>query len=105
MSLLSSVGRRLPYSDTAFHILQLNRNSHILSQQFGEMQRLCAIPISAEVAGDLHQATGVVGDDVLSTGARDGFRLIFCHGGGDLREFDREGSAETTATFRILHLD
>jgi hypothetical protein len=51
----------------------------------------------------LHQATGVDGDDGGCAGLLDGIDLGTRHGAGDLWEFDRECSAETAAFLGDVH--
>jgi hypothetical protein len=52
---------------------------------------------------ELHQATGVDGDDGGCAGLLDGIDLGARHGAGDLREFDGERSAEAAAFFGDVH--
>ncbi len=52
---------------------------------------------------ELHEATGVDGDDGGCAGFLDGIDLGAGHGAGNLREFDGERAAEAAAFFRDIH--
>ena len=53
----------------------------------------------------MHQATGIIRDDVFRIRFRGGGAFHFAHRGGDHRELRRERAAETAAGFRLAHLD
>ena len=56
-------------------------------------------------AFDLHEATGVIGNDIVRAGLGDGGAFDFAHGGGNHGEFHGEGAAETAAGFAIVEFN
>jgi hypothetical protein len=73
------------------------------SQDLRQMQRAEGKSRAIDDALELHQATGVDGDDGGCAGLLDGIDLGARHGAGDLREFDGERAAEAAAFFGDIH--
>src|SRR5215475_3344980 len=61
--------------------------------------------LAIEEALDLHEATGIVGDNVVGAGLEGGAAFHFTHGGGNHGVFDSKGAAEAATYFRVLHFD
>src|SRR5690242_8276615 len=73
-------------------------------EDFGQVHGADGEALAKDGALELHQATGINGDDGTRARTQDGFGLGARHASGELGELNGEGSAESTALFRRIHL-
>ena len=69
------------------------------------MDGLELVTFTAQETLHMHEATGVVRDDVIRVGGLGVRAFHFTHGRGDHGELGREGAAEAAAGLSVLHLD
>jgi hypothetical protein len=74
-------------------------------EDFGEVDGFEGIARAREEALEMHEATGIVGDDVIGAGLVGGGAFHLAHGGGDHGKFDGERAAEAAAGLGLGHLD
>ena len=60
--------------------------------------------LSMQAASNVHQTTGIAGDERISAGALEARDLLLQHRVRDLWIFDRKGPAKTTALFLQIHV-
>ena len=61
--------------------------------------------LAAQISVDLHEATGIGGNDVLRAGLLDRVDFHFVHRVRNHREFHGKRAAEPATCFRLVHLD
>lgn len=74
-------------------------------EDFGEVKGADGAALSGEEALEVHEATGIVGDDEVSAGVAGVGAFDLAHGGGDHGKLGGEGAAEAAAGFDIGHFD
>src|SRR2546428_3624538 len=67
------------------------------------MQRLCSNGFAAQVPANLHEATGIVRNNVLGPRLGNGKGFIFGHGSRNVRKLYGESSPKTATVFRVCH--
>jgi len=69
------------------------------------MNRLHLLALFIEQPLHMHQATGIVGDNIFRSGLRGRRAFYFAHGGRNHRKLCRERPAEPATGFGVAHFD
>jgi len=76
-----------------------------VGEDLGEVHGFQRFALAVEKALDLHEATGVIRNDILGFGLYSRSAFDFAHRGGDCGKFGGKGAPKAATGLGITHLD